>query len=970
MIKKEKRNMIKAAVLVVMILIADFFTIMNMTLGDTDLTNFRCDIERIDSKSYKADVHVTINFTFNRQDATNVYAIMGDGGVVWDIPGTNFSYNYSIEGIYNVTLWAQIPGLDSEWLIIEIRNEAPEFEIGIAPIEYYPATYDFEDDELGRIPHNWEIYDNNIPIHLISFTKLYNGQTVSGSYQDLKHLDGNKWVIRTNNVWPYSDIDIDVNFESIMYELLPGAFELYFQANRSMILRENTGFGDYRKVFEGDSSFGEKITLDTTHLELVASLEDIFQSIEIDWLMIVAIDNGVAVTKDVDDHGKITQVSLLNSSTLCGLRQNFPSQLYGTIELWYKTSETKIGGRVFSQSNYYNLIQKNHSWFLGLTNITSEIGFKPLPYTWYHIRIDWRAIGSSPYQSLNSGYYRIFINGNPSNQYSLNSGGLGISTLNIETNTTVFIDAVGYTWEGYAIGDNKNSIYPQNIYEDQEITFNVINLSESYIDKKGFSFNYGAPIVGNYSYLWDFANGNYSSEESPSFSFSKAGDYPVRLTLVDDQGAMTTKVRTISIKNRQPETSIWSGINFDATYDFKHDLSGEPPSGWTTAGNIEVVDFKDKFSKVVEIDNTAGGFGSMDIKENIGITHNSIEFWIYFSDVNEDKFYFRAGPQFVSDPKEEIRFGLFEGVWKYYYTWEDPVLGTQYDYAAMSELSPPQSEEWTHVRFQLINYDEWRIFVNDISSQSYNNVGNFYIFNIGLFVEPSSHVFLDSFGFASDPEYDIGDNNPPKIDTYYASWDFRYYPNGPISYDLDKKLSTLGPWAFTSYGFEEIADGCSANIIPELDDHYKILELHDNNESDVIIASLLDISKPKYGTIEFWLRSSDVSQGLLMTFGYEVFRSGISINSDGRWSYKNSNREIVIDDVPQLEDNEWHHIRIDFDSRENGGYLGLGPNQFYFRVDTRFSRLGPFNFDDDVSDLKWNLWSSKEEGRDYSIFLD
>jgi hypothetical protein len=962
--------MIKAIIIAIMILIADFFTIMNMTLGATDLTNFRCDIERIDTKTYKADVHVTINFTFNRQDAANVFAIMGDGNVVWDISGTEFSFNYSIEGIYNVTLWAQIPGLDSEWLIIEVVNDAPNFEIGIAPIEYYPATYDFEDDELSGIPHDWEIYDNDIPLYLIH-TELYNGQTVSGSYQDLKYLDGNKWIIRTNNIWPYSDIEIGTSFMSLLYYLSPGKFELYFQANRSMILRENMGHGDFRKVFEGDSSFGKIITLDTPYLELVTSLEDIFQSIEIDWLMLVAIDNGVEVTKDVNDHGKIAQISLLNSSILCGIRQNFPSQLYGTIELWYKTSETMLGGRISSQSDFIDLIQKNNSWYLGSTNITAEIGAKPLEHTWYHIRIDWRDSGSPPYESLNSGYYRIYIDGNPSNQYSLSSGGSGISSLNIETKTTIFIDAVGYTWESYTIGNNKFSIYPQNIYEDQEITFSVIDLKESKIDKKGFSYNSESPIIGNYSYLWDFANGNYSNDESPTFRFSKAGDYPVRLTLIDDQGAMTTKVRLISIKNKQPETSIWNGINFDATYDFKHDLSGNPPSGWTTAGNVEVVNFKDKFSKVIEIDTTAGGFGSMNIKEQLWSLHDSIEFWVYFSDVNEDKFYFRAGSQFASNPKEEIRFGFFDGVWKYYYTWEDPVFGTQYDYAAISELDGPQSEEWIHVRFQLDDYNnQWRIFINDIPSEYYDSVGNFNIWNIGLFVESGSHIFLDSFGFASDPNYNIGDNNPPQIDTYYASWDFRFYPNGPILFDNDKKLSTLGPWAFTSYGFEEIADGCSANIIAELDDHYKVLELQDNNESDVIVASLLDLAKPTYGTIEFWLRTSDVSQGLLMTFGYEVFRSGISINSDGGWSYINNNQEIDIDDVPQLEDDKWHHIRIDFDSRENGGYLGLGANQFYFWVDSRFSRLGPFNFDDLVSNLKWNIWSSKEEGKDYSIYLD
>ena len=964
--------MIKAVVLVIVFLVAEFYTLMNLSLGDTDLTNFRCDIEKIDSKKYKADVHVPINFTFNVQDAANVYAIMGDGNVVWDISGTEFSYNYSIEGIYNITLWAHIPGLDSEWLIIEIINDAPKFDIGIAPIEYYPATYDFEDDELSSIPHNWELYDNDIPVYLMNYTKIIQGQNVSGNYQNLKYLDGNKWIIRTNKFWPYSDIEIDVHFMSLMYEFIPGDFKLYFQANRSMILREH-GQGGYRKIFEGDSAFGEKITINEPFLNLVTSLEDIFQSIEIDWLILVAIDNGVEVTKDVNDHGKIVRVSLLNSSSLCGLRQNFPSQLYGTIELWYKTPETEIGGRISSQSSFINLTQKDNSWFLGLTNITSEIGVKPLPYTWYHIRIDWRSSASVPYQDLNSGNYRVFINDNPTNQYWLNSGGSGMSSLNIETNgnTTIFIDAVGYSWEDYAIGENKHSIYPENIYEDQEITFSVINLEESKIDQKGFSYNSESPIIGNYSYIWDFANGNYSNDESPTFIFSKAGDYPIRLTLIDDQGAMTTKVRNISIKNKQPDTSIWHGINFDTTYDFKHDLSGKPPSSWTTAGNIKVVDFKDKFSKVIEIDNTAGGFGSMDIKEQLWSLHDSIEFWIYFSDVSEDNFYFRAGPQVVTNPKEEIRFGLFEGVWKYYYTWEDPVFGIQYDYAEISELNSPQSEEWIHVRFQVDDDNlKWRIFINDISSQYYDYVGAFYIFNIGLFVESGSHIFLDSFGFDSDPNYNIGDNNPPQLDTYYASWDFRYYPNGPILFDNDKKLSTLGPWAFTSYGFEEIADGCSANIVSELDDHYKVLELQDNNESDVIVASLLDLSNPTYGTIEFWLRTTDVSQGLLMTFGYEVFRSGISINSNGEWSYKDGNNEIAIDDVPQLQDNTWHHVRIDFDTRNNGGYLGLGANQFYFWVDNFFSGLGPFNFDDDVSNLKWNIWSSEEEGTDYSIYLD
>jgi len=63
---------------------------------------------------------------------------------------------------------------------------------------------------------------------------------------------------------------------------------------------------------------------------------------------------------------------------------------------------------------------------------------------------------------------------------------------------------------------------------------------------------------------------------------------------------MTTKVRNIIIENKEPEASIWSGVNYDSTYDFKLDLSDYPPVGWYTHCNIKVIDFKDKFSKVVE----------------------------------------------------------------------------------------------------------------------------------------------------------------------------------------------------------------------------------------------------------------------------------------------------------------------------------------------------------------------------------
>ncbi|GAH13561.1 unnamed protein product, partial [marine sediment metagenome] len=186
----------------------------------------------------------------------------------------------------------------------------------------------------------------------------------------------------------------------------------------------------------------------------------------------------------------------------------------------------------------------------------------------------------------------------------------------------------------------------------------------------------------------------------------------------------------------------------------------------------------------------------------------------------------------------------------------------------------------------------------------------------------NQNQFLDSFGFTTDPDYNLGDNNPTRLETYYATWDFRFYPMGPIPFDNIIGTATLGPWMFGSYNFENFAYNCSANIIPELDGHTKVLELQDNNKTDLVFASLLDNQKSQYGTLEFWLRTTDTSQGLVMALGYDVFSSGIWLGEDGKWWYKNSDEYNEISNIPNMQNNTWHHLRIDFDCRNGGGYLG------------------------------------------------
>ena len=53
---------------------------------------------------------------------------------------------------------------------------------------------------------------------------------------------------------------------------------------------------------------------------------------------------------------------------------------------------------------------------------------------------------------------------------------------------------------------------------------------------------------------------------------------------------MTTVVKDFIIENKNPESSILHGLNYDVTYDFKYDLSDHSPSDWNTHGNIKVID--------------------------------------------------------------------------------------------------------------------------------------------------------------------------------------------------------------------------------------------------------------------------------------------------------------------------------------------------------------------------------------------
>ncbi|MFA5772651.1 MAG: PKD domain-containing protein [Thermoplasmata archaeon] len=91
------------------------------------------------------------------------------------------------------------------------------------------------------------------------------------------------------------------------------------------------------------------------------------------------------------------------------------------------------------------------------------------------------------------------------------------------------------------------NILPVARIDNRSVSGNVVKLSSS-----GSSDSDGEIV----SYLWDFGDGNYSYEQSPTYIYAKKGNFTINLTVTDDDGESTTVGRNVTVKNFAPAPII------------------------------------------------------------------------------------------------------------------------------------------------------------------------------------------------------------------------------------------------------------------------------------------------------------------------------------------------------------------------------------------------------------------------------
>ena len=138
----------------------------------------------------------------------------------------------------------------------------------------------------------------------------------------------------------------------------------------------------------------------------------------------------------------------------------------------------------------------------------------------------------------------------------------------------------------------------------------------------------------------------------------------------------------------------------------------------------------------------------------------------------------------------------------------------------------------------------------------------------------------------------------------------------------------------SSYDFEHVSDFVdTVGIIDELDGHKNILKIKYGNG-----MSIEGQFSRTFGSIEFYFRTEDATDRTVMSFeGDDTIPHIYFYVVNDNWYY--FDRDVINPQIVNLTDNykpidnEWHHIRIDFDCRGSGGYLGLNNESWKVSVD-------------------------------------
>jgi hypothetical protein len=518
--------------------------------------------------------------------------------------------------------------------------------------------------------------------------------------------------------------------------------------------------------------------------------------------------------------------------------------------------------------------------------------------------------------------------------------------------------------------------------------------------------------------------------------FKLAGpDFPSSSgTKLKDPRLSDSDISIITPENKT-YTELMSGY-YPATFGFENDENGSDPEKWDideSGGTIQVLTSHQNHNKLVELHESSDAitsiYNSFDNRDN-----GTVECWVM---VNREDDWFNLG-LFNNTQWNGIHIGFSPGGTLRYYNGSNWLPITSYSanlwyhfriewnclkdwHLWIDGISQDEGFGYTYNGSPL-TLDRMRFTISDAGSHQNQYM---YVDAVGYSWDPGYDIGdnLDEgllLSFTPDNfdwmAYSLDNNSNRTISGnttismpedgihsirvfgINSTGGFYEYESDIIYFKVDFPVDIITPYEkfyskpmsgyyLGTFGFENDnnsyppkewiidMDVGKIEIIPELDNHKKILRLYDDSSASPGGTTKVynNFTKQNYGTIELWMQQDrlerddgDRAQVSGWGNGRKLFLIRTLAGAPNTWQAESNENDVNITEADPPSEDIWYHIRIDFEHTA-GNYQGLGENEYFVSIDG--TRYGPYHFSNNESLEELHLHTYSFDWN-YNIYFD
>jgi len=163
----------------------------------------------------------------------------------------------------------------------------------------------------------------------------------------------------------------------------------------------------------------------------------------------------------------------------------------------------------------------------------------------------------------------------------------------------------------------------------------------------------------------------------------------------------------------------------------------------------------------------------------------------------------------------------------------------------------------------------------------------------------------------------------------------------------------------------------NAHVINEIGNHKKLIRLNDDNSTSSVGYLIIEnnFEQQAHGTIECWVRITDISQLFVLNIRSEGETVIKFYLEEGKWMCRDGAYNVIVPNMTNPVNNRWYHVQIDFECSASE-YKGLFQYTWKVSIDGRDSGILAFYAGRERSYLNYIALSTGADEYNYDVYID